>query len=433
MLKTYQEYFSSPTANCLMFKSYKYRLYPTKQQSILLDKHFGCCRFVYNLALEVKQYAWQTQRKDVSCYDLLKQITDLKNDCEWLREVDSQALQQSVINMDNAYKNFFKKRSDFPKYKKRSSVQSFRNPHGCAVEIKDGKLYQPKFRDGVKIIIDREIEGEIRSTTISKTPTGKYFVSVLVDNKKEAPKPKEIKEETTIGIDLGLNGIDLGLKDFCILSDGTKIKNPKHLKQHLSHLKFLQRQTSKKKKGSNNRKKANHKVALCHEKIANQRKDFLHKLSTQLIKNHDTLCFEDLNVQGMSASCKPKQDENGKYLPNGQSAKSGLNKSILDASWSMFLFFCEYKATWNGKNVLNVDRFYPSTKECNKCHCKNVTLTLEDRFWICANCITLHDRDINAAINIKNNSLKDCGGIHREKSVELPTIVGAMKQKITKF
>lgn len=389
-----------------MLKSYKYRLYPTMEQVVLINKHIGSCRFVYNLALEVKNYAYATQKKNLSCFDLISQLPDLKTECEWLKEVDSQSLQQSIINLDRAFTQFFHGHASFPKFKNKHASQSFRNPHGAKVKIENGKIYQPKFtKDGIKIVIDREFKGGIKNTTISRTPTGKYFVSVLVDNKKEFPTKAKIKEGTSVGI-------DLGIKSFIVTSKGEKVDNPKHLQKSLAHLKFLSRQHSKKRKGSNNRKKSQLKLSLCHEKITNQRKDFLHKLSTNLVKNHDTVCFETLQVENMLRNHK-------------------LAQAIQSAGWGMFVGMCKYKAEWNGKNILQIPTFQPSTKICSTCGHTNHTLTLADREWVCANCNAIHDRDINAAINIKKYSLKDCGMHSRKKPAELPTLVGALKQEIS--
>jgi putative transposase len=388
-----------------MLKGFKYRLYPTESQTILINKHIGSCRFVYNLALEVKNYAYATQRKNVSVFELMRQLTDLKNECRWLREVDSQALQQSLINLDKAFTQFFKGHASFPNFKNKYATQSFRNPHGYKVDIKDGRLYYPKFtKQGIKIIVDREFKGEIKNTTIIRTSTGKYFVSVLVATKKKMPAKKTINEKTAIGI-------DLGIKDFIVTSDGLKVTAPKHLQKSLSHLKYFSRQHSRKNKGSINRKKSQLKLALQHEKITNQRKDFLHKLSSELIKNHDTLCFETLQIENMVKNHK-------------------LAQAIKSSGWAMFVNMCKYKAEWNGKNILQIPTFQPSTKICSTCGHTNHTLTLADREWICANCNTLHDRDINAAINIKNYSLKNCGGVRRKKPVELPTLAGALKQEV---
>lgn len=388
-----------------MLRTYKYRLLPNKHQIELINKHIDACRLIYNLALEVKSYAYATQRKNLTCFDLIRQLTDLKNEFTWLKQVDSQSLQQAVINLDKAFNQFFNGHASFPKFKNKYATQSFRNPHGKAVTIKHGKLCQPKFtkRRGIKIVIDREFKGDIKNTTISRTATGKYFVSVLVDNKKSLPITKVISQETAIGI-------DLGIKSFIVTSEGIKISNPKHYQKSLCRLKYLNRQHSKRKKDSNNRKKSKIKLALCHEKISNQRKDFLHKLSSGLINNHDTLCFETLQIQNMAKNRK-------------------LSQSIQSVGWGMFVEMCKYKASWNGKNILQISTFQPSTKICSNCGHTNHTLTLADREWICANCNTLHDRDINAAVNIKNYSLNNCGMHSRKKPAELPTLAGTMKQE----
>ncbi len=268
-----------------MLRTYKYRLYPTKEQSILINKHIGSCRFVYNLALETKNSAYATHRKKLSCFDLMNQLPDLKNECDWLREIDSQSLQQSIINLDRAFTAFFKGQNKFPKFKSKKDAQSFRCPAGNRIYIKDNKLYQPKFQEGINIVIDRMFTGKFNSSTIRKTPTNKYFVSILVETKETIPTTKKpIKENTTVGIDLGINS-------YLVTSDNEIIDNPKFLRNSITHLKYLQRHSSKKVKGSKNQKKAYYKVALQHEKITNRRRDFLHKLSTQLVKNHDTLCF----------------------------------------------------------------------------------------------------------------------------------------------
>ena len=371
----------------------------------MINKHIGSCRFIYNLALEVKNYAYTTQRKTVSCFELINQLKDLKEVCPWLYEVDSQALQQSIINLDNAFTLFFKGHSSFPKFRNKYCTQSFRNPHGNRVKIENGKLFQPKFtKEGIAIVIDRKFKGEIKSTTISRTATGKYFVSVLVDNAKEVPKPVKIREETAVGI-------DLGLKSFIVTSSGVKFDHPKHLQKSLSHLKYLSRQHSRKKKGGKNKNRSRHTLALCHEKIANQRKDYLHKLSTNLVKNHDTLCFESLKIENMTKNRK-------------------LAQAIQSSGWGIFVEMCKYKAKWSGKNILQIPTFEPSTKICSNCGHKNDTLTLEDRNWLCAHCLCSHDRDINAAINIKNYSIKNCGMRSRRKFGELPALVGAENQKL---
>ena len=245
----------------------------------------------------------------------------------------------------------------------------------------------------------------MKSVTIIKTTTGKYYASILVDTKEDLPSKKAVESRTSVGIDLGIS-------NFIITSCGQKVDNPKYLRNSMGRLKVLQRRLRNKKKGSANKKKAYKKIALIHEKVANQRRDFLHKLSTQLIKNHDTLCMEDLNISGMVKN-------------------HSLALSISDAGWGMFVGFCKYKAEWNGKNILQIPTFEPSTKVCSCCGTINKTLTLANREWVCANCGTEHDRDINAAKVIKQYCLTKyspdaIGG----EPVELLTLVGAMKQEI---
>lgn len=387
-----------------MLKAYKHRIYPNKAQSELLNKHIGACRFVYNLALEVKNYAYMNQRKSLSCIDLINQLPELRKECEWLKEVDSQALQQSVINLDKAFTGFFKYGAKFPKFKNRLNGTSFRSPHPKEIKLTDSKIILPKFREGIKIVRERTFNGDIKSATICRTSTGKYFISILVDTKKDVLKKNAVNQKTSIGI-------DLGIANFIITSDGQKVDNPKYLRNAIDRIKVLSRRASRKKKGSSNKKKSYKKLAILHERIANQRKDFLHKLSSKLISENQTLCFEDLNISGMVKNHK-------------------LAQSISDAGWGAFVEMCKYKAEWYGKNILQIPTFEPSTKVCSNCASINKTLTLADRQWICDNCGAEHDRDINAAKVIKQYCLTKhspdaIGGV----PVELLTLVGAVKQE----
>jgi len=387
-----------------MLKTYKYRLSPSALQSELINKHIGCSRFVFNLALETKQTAYAGAKVNLSCFDLAKQLPDLKKECEWLKEVNAQSLQQSIINLDKAFTAFFKGQNNFPKFKsKHKGAQSFQVPQ--SVTIESDKLFLPKFKSGIKIVLHRKFKGEIKTVTISKTPTGKYFASVLVDNKKELPNKEPITETTTAGI-------DLGIKSFIVTSNGLQIDNPKYLKNSLLHLKYLQRQVSKKVKGSSSRKKSVFKLALQHEKVANQRKDFLNKLSSKIISENQTICIEDLKISNMMKNHK-------------------LAQSISDCGWGMFVTMLEYKANWYGKNILKIGTFEPSTKLCSQCGVKNDTLTLADREWLCASCGTLHNRDVNAAINIKSFALRNHLTVERSRKnlMELPTLVGALKSE----
>lgn len=378
-----------------MLKAFKYRLYPTSEQSILINKHIGAVRFVYNLALETKQKAYAGNKVNISCFELNKQLPDLKAELPWLKEVNAQSLQQSIVNMESAFNNFFKGHAKFPNFKKKSARQSFNVPQ--TVEIKGTRLMIPKFREGIDIVLHRPIKGIIRSATINRVPTGKYFVSILCETGELIPTKVAITERTSIGI-------DLGIKSFLVSSSGESFDNPKYLRNAMSKLKFTQRKYSKHKG-----KRTKHRLAMLHEKVANQREDFLNKVSTQLIKNHDSIAIEDLNIAGMVKNhC--------------------LAQSISDASWGVFVSMLEYKAEWYGKNILKIGRFDPSSKTCSCCGSINKELTLRVRKWTCKSCGSLLNRDLNAAINIKNFALKNHLSVERrlENQGELPTLVGVL-------
>ena len=306
------------------------------------------------------------------------ELKHLKHDFPYFKEVNSQSLQVSFTNLDEAFNKFFKEKSGFPKFKRKSGKQSFTALQSCFME--DGKLSLPKFREGLEIVLHKKFKGIIKSVTISKTPTGKYFASILTDTGNVAAVKKPIVESTSIAIDLGLT-------NFAILSDGRKQDNPRYLRDSLCKLKFLQHGKDRKVKGSNRHKKAAKKVAKVHEIIANQRKDFLHKLSTNLVKSHDTICVETLKVKNMIKNhC--------------------LALSIGDAGWGEFVRMLEYKCEWNGKNLLKMDTFEASSKECFCCEWRNENLQLADREWVCGGCGTRHDRDINAAQVIRKKCLR---------------------------
>jgi putative transposase len=313
---------------------------------------------------------------------LTNEMAKWKNyeETKWLKEVNAQSLQMSLRHLDVAYTNFFKKRASFPQFKSKfDNNQSFCNPQETYVDWNENKVYVPKFKKGIKVVLHRKFEGKIKSSTISKTPSGKYFISILIETDAENPKCPKSKEDKTLGI-------DLGIKDFATFSDGVIIKNPKHLKKRLKQLKRQQRKMSRKKKGSKNRDKQRKKVAKIHEKVANCRKDFLHKLTHELVKNQDynSIAIEDLNIKEMQ----------------GKGKKTGLNRSINDVGWGMFRIFLNYKCERNGKNLLIIGRFDPSSKLCN-CGYLNNSLTLKDREWSCPKCGVKHQRDILAAQNIK--------------------------------
>jgi len=362
-----------------MLKAFKYRLYPTLDQETLLAKHFGTTRLVYNLALECKITAYKSNHVNLSRFDLQKQLVDLKNEFPWMKEINSQSLQVSLLNLDNAYKRFFKTKEGFPKFKKKSSRNSFGVPQN--IKIEKSKIYIPKFLEGIDFIQDRPIKGIIKSATVSKTPTNKYFISILCETGEAIPDKKLIKSSTSIGV-------DLGLKDFAVLSDGTKISNPKFLISNEKTIKHLQKELSRKTKWSNRYNKARLKLARKHEETTNKRNDFLHKLSTEITNQYDTICVEDLNINGMIKNHK-------------------LSKAISDVSWSSFISMLAYKSEWKGKNLIKIGRFDPSSKTCNSCGYIKHDLKLTDRVWICPVCGEIHDRDINAAINIKNIALKN--------------------------
>lgn len=362
-------------------KSFQYRLYPNNDQATLLDKHFGCVRLIYNWALGEKTKTYRETGESLSRYKLQEQLPEMKKtERPWLAEVNAQSLQASLINLDRAFMNFFKHKTKFPRFKKKNHRQSFQVPQRGQIDFENGKLIIPKFLEGIRCKISRRFVGETKTFTVSKTTTGKYFVSVLVETPDEGPEKQSVIEETTIGI-------DVGIKDFCTLSTGEKVKNPRHLKEELKRLKVLQRRASKKKKGSKNRKKAVLKVARLHEKISNRRNDFLHKLTHRLTSENQTgsIAVEDLNIAGMMKNhC--------------------LAQAIADVSWSEFNRQLEYKCEWRGVNLLKIGRFEPSSRTCDACGTVNRDLKLSDRTWTCA-CGTEHDRDYLAARNIKRFAL----------------------------
>jgi putative transposase len=377
-----------------MYKARKYRIYPTSSQKELIHKHCGSVRFLYNLALETKTMAYLGSKVNLSRYDLQKQLVDLKKELPWLKEINSQSLQVALLDLDTAYSNFFKGRAGFPKFKKKSNRGSFNVPQNVIVE--NNLLIIPKFKEGIKINLHRDLVGTIKQATISFTPTGKYFVSILCDTKEEIPTKAPITESTTIGI-------DLGIKNFAITSEGEVFENPKYLRKAQSKLKYVQRKYSK-HKGKRTKKK----LAKLHEKITNQRQDFLHKTSTKLIRENQTICLETLVVKNMVKN-------------------HNLAQAISDVSWSTFVSMLEYKADWYGKNILRIGQFAPSSKTCSNCGAINKELTLKDREWTCGNCSTVLDRDVNAACNIKSFALKNIfSGTESKNQDELPRLLGVL-------
>lgn len=357
----------------VMLKSFKYRIFPTQAQEELLNKQFGSVRFVYNWGLDSKVKEYETTKKTLSCFDLIKELTRKKNEFEWLREADSQVLQMALRNLDNAFTRFFRKQNGFPKFKNRYSKQTMTYPQRVKIDFENSKAYLPKI-GWVIMPKDRTFEGKIKSVCISRTITNKHFASVLVDDGKEFPKKVTITKK-------GVIGVDVGLKHFATMSNGDKIDNSKFFINSQKRLAVKQRQLSRKMKGSMKRQEAKLSIAKIYEKIANQRSDFIHKLSQRLISENQAIAIEDLNINGM--------------LKN-----HCLSKGINDVSWGMFFKFLGYKADWYGKTILKIGRFEPSSKICSSCGEINMKLTLIDRSWTCK-CGITHDRDINASLNIK--------------------------------
>jgi putative transposase len=359
-----------------MLKSYKYKLNPNEEQIGLLNRHFGSIRFVYNFFLNERKKEYETNKQSLNYYDNAKSLTELKKQEEysWLNEINSQSLQVSLKHLDDAYNGFFKKRTKFPKFKSRKSKNSFKVPQ--FVKLENGKLNIPKFKEPIDLILSRKFDGRIKSCVISKTPTNEFFVSFLVET-EHIKLPKTGKSI----------GIDLGIKDFVITSDGYKYKNNRYTKKYQTSLKRAQQHLSRKTKDSNRYELQRLKVAKLHKKITNSRLDNLHKVSTELIRKYDTIVLEDLNIKGMMKNHK-------------------LSKHIADASWSKFIELLTYKAEWNDKEIIKIDRFFPSSKTCSCCGYINQNLKLDIREWTCPSCKSKLDRDLNASKNILNEGYK---------------------------
>ena len=370
-------------------KAFKYRIYPNQKQQHSLAVQFGHARFVYNWGLALRKTHYRQTGQGLSYFDCNVRLTELKRQAEyiWLGEADSQVLQQKLKDLDRAYVNFFEGRANYPAFKSKRSKQSIRYPQRFKVE--GDRIYLPKV-GWVKTVFHRPVEGEMKNVTVSRTKSGKYFVSIQCE--------VEIDEPVYVGSEVG---IDLGVVDFATLFDSAlfdsneherpvhsqTIPNPRHLRQAEKRLRRLQRRLSRCQKGSKGHEKVKRLLARQHEKVANQRRDFQHKQSRSLVDRHRLLCFENLNVTGM--------------LKNHRVAKS-----IADAAWGTFVRLCEYKGQWYGCHIQKIGRFFPSSKLCSACGEIHPTLKLSERKWVCAGCGTIHHRDLNASKNILVEGLR---------------------------
>ncbi|MGB1250323.1 MAG: RNA-guided endonuclease InsQ/TnpB family protein [Candidatus Promineifilaceae bacterium] len=352
----------------------KYRIFPNNEQQQKLAVQFGHSRFVYNTYLAVKRDYYAATGKSSNYNTCANDLTHFKKEegFEWLKEADSQVLQQSLKDLDTAFQRFFKGLGSYPKFKSKHHKQSFRYPQ--RFKLNGGKIYLPKV-GWVRITLHRSLRGKAKNCTVSKTKTGKYFVSILCEWEQEQFKPLP-----------DAVGIDLGITHFATLSTGEKINNPRMLKSNLRRLKLRQRRLSRKQKGSNKRSRARHVVAVTHEKIANQRRDFHHQLSRYLVDRFGYIALEDLNIKGLMANHK-------------------LAPAISDVGWAQFIQFVKYKQHWNSGVTHQVDRWFASSKLCSACGAKHQKMSLSIREWRCTQCGTLHDRDENASQNILAESL----------------------------
>ena len=372
----------------VLIKAYKYRIYPNCEQKVLIAKHFGCARFTYNWALALQQKHYEQHKKSLSRKEIQDQLVALKKQDEfsWLAEVNSQTLLSSLLHVYTAFGNFFKGRAKFPRFKSKKIPQcSYQCPQYGTVDFENSVIHLPKIK-GIKAKFSRSFEGKLKTVTLSKTATGKYYASILVETEVQAIMPTTIDLNQTVGIDLGLN-------DILIMSDGTKVKNPHHFRNAQTRLAIQQKIFARKKKESKNYQQQKLSVARIHEKVRQQRLDLHHKLTHQLICENQATSYavEDLGIKNMVRNRK-------------------LAKSIADVAWFQFLTLLRYKAKWHGKNVLEIGRYMPSSKACSCCGYTHPKLPLSIRSWQCPECESVWDRDVNASLNIRKFALADALG-----------------------
>lgn len=374
--------------------SCRFRLYPNKEQRELIAKTFGCCRWVYNWGLAMRKKAWEEEKKSLSLTDIQSQLPAMKKDAatSWLKEVDAKALIFSLRCMDTAYQNFFKHQSGFPRFKaKYERNQSYQTYQDVSFSYDKSKLYLPKMQEGIKCIFSRKIEGKIKTCTISRNPAGEYceyYVSIIVETEGSYLEPPAIKPETAVGI-------DAGVKNLAILSDGQKFPASDKFRKSERHLAHLQRILSRRTKGGKNWEKARVKVARAQNRIRNQRNDLINNVVADIIKKgYETICVENLSIKdGMLQDKK-----HGKH--NKQ--KRSRNKLIVDAAMGMLRIKLQQKCKSKGINFIKIERYFPSSKTCHCCGKIFKGLQLSQRSWVCPSCRAKLDRDVNAAINIKN-------------------------------
>ena len=359
-----------------MYKAYKFRLYPTLDQQGALAKSFGCCRWFWNYSLNLCQETYKSTGKGLSRGAIQGLLPSLKKEYPWLIDAYSQCLQYVALNLSTAYKNFFEKRAGFPNFKSKHGRQSISYP--ANVKLAGGYLKLPGKVGSIYCQQDREVVGKFITTTISRNTDGKYYASIIVDDGRAIPSPSTDGKAV---------GIDLGITHFCITSDGSKFDNPRHTKKHAKNLKKKQQSLARKQKDSKTRAKAKRLVARLHSKISRVREDFLHKLSRKIVNENQVIAVENLNVKGMVRN-------------------HNLAKAISDCGWGQFCTMLKYKSEWDGKTYLEVDRFFASSKTCSVCLNKIDSLSLDIRSWTCNKCQAHHDRDVNAAINIRNEALR---------------------------